>query len=563
MKGEKGTMSSGYLFRKVAGWIEQATNGGEYPEGFLPSRRELAKRYRVSESTVQKALKYLTEQGVVRCTRGRPAEICSVSHENHSPSPAGSSVDYIAGEIENEILGGILKAGDRLPKTEYYVSVYRVSSHTVVAAYRILARKGIIHKHGRKHIVGAPLRTRPVGSEAGKSYVVLVVLVDSRTWLDLHQPRTVQFVNSFLNELEPRHIQMQPVYLDYPRAWEKTVNGPRAIISHAENLGSRYLGTLVPLRSIKLHPDAPLIRRLKSLNRPIVWFDSIDERNVHHPKDKTYYRCRFSEERAVHSAIETLAGMGHRFVGYSYEESIEWQDRRASMLETYARGYGIRVHRYAITRTQLRDRFETFGRLLMVFEKEGTPELSEKIVRFKSRLPDWEERLQAVRTGPETASDFEIFNQVCKRDLDFLKPYFEELATIFNIGIYGRHFMHMNDHEITAAVLPSDEYAKRPSECLQMLGFSIPERLSLLTFDNYDPRRIIPISSVDFGFGPLGYWAFHAIAGDMTLPVDRHRTIWAQPFVNDKGSLAPPRDCELLTTKSRDLLKRVAELSMR
>lgn len=545
----------------MARWIEASANDRECPEGFLPTRKALAERYGVSESTIQKALRHLAQKGVIRCTRGRQAQICAVARETAPPPPSGSSADYIADQIEREILNGILKAGDPLPKIDYFVKVYRVSSHTVIAAFRLLTRKGVIHKHGRRHIAGIPVGKNAAKIAGGSAtpYVIFALLVDSRTWLTLQAPRTTQFVYSFLNELERRHIQLQPVYLDYPRAWENTVNGPEAIISRAEHLGTRYLGTIIPLRSTILTPDDSLIEKLLKLDRPVVWFDAIDEPDVHHPRHKRFYRCRFSEERAAYPAVEALATLGHRFIGYSYNEAIDWQKRRSLLLESLAPRFGIQIHRYPITPSDFRGRFRTFGSLLELFEKEGKPELAEKIAGFRSELPDWEKRLAPLRTESNAISDFDLFMMISNKGFGTLKPYFEELATIFNIAVYGRQFLHMDCQGLTAGVLPSDECAKRPLSCLNMLDVSIPERLSLLTFDNHDPRRIIPISSVDFGFGSLGYWAFHAIAGDITLPVDRHGTIWAQPFINDKGSLGAPRHSTMLSPKSRRLLQMVAE----
>ena len=548
------------LFMKVAGWIEKSATPNEFPGGYLPSRRILAKSYGVSESTIQKALKYLAHKGVIRCTRGRPPEIVGIARDPAPPPRSRSSADRIAERVEAEIRGGILKAGDHLPKIDSFVKTYHVSSHTVVRAFRGLIRKDIIHKDGRRHVVGTPIKSPGNGRKTGNSYVILALLLDSRTWLNLQSPRTAQFVHAFLNELEPRHLQLQPVYLDYPRAWENTVNGPQAIVSYAENLGSRYLGAVVPLRSKTLSPTAPVIEQLLRLDRPVIWVDAVDERNVPQPRNRRFYRCLFSEEKAVYPAVEALAKLGHHSVGYAYEETTDWQYKRAAILESSASDFGIKIHRYPIKPSQFRNRFRQLDSLLRLFEKEKNPELTERIKMFRSNLPDWESRLRRRETESTALSDFEMFLEIFDKDFESLKPCFEEVATIFNIAIYGRHLLHMDEHEVTAQVLPSDGFSKRPVACLHMLGVSFPEKLSLLTFDNYDPRRIIPISSVDFGFGSLGYWAFHAIAGDLPLPIDRRGTIRAQPFINDKGSLAAPRRSPMLSGKTRNLLQKVVEV---
>jgi DNA-binding LacI/PurR family transcriptional regulator len=72
---------------------------------------------------------------------------------------------------------------------------------------------------------------------------------------------------------------------------------------------------------------------------------------------------------------------------------------------------------------------------------------------------------------------------------------------------------------------------------LRLQHIDIPSRMALISFDNSRLVHPLPITSVDFGFGDLGYAAFHALMGDIPVDIGRGRRRPARAFVVHRGSL--------------------------
>jgi DNA-binding LacI/PurR family transcriptional regulator len=70
---------------------------------------------------------------------------------------------------------------------------------------------------------------------------------------------------------------------------------------------------------------------------------------------------------------------------------------------------------------------------------------------------------------------------------------------------------------------------------------SIPRDISLVTFDNYLQFQIWPLTTVDFGFGNLGYRAFQAIRGEIPVRIGTNRDMLTEALLINRGSLDAPR----------------------
>jgi DNA-binding LacI/PurR family transcriptional regulator len=80
---------------------------------------------------------------------------------------------------------------------------------------------------------------------------------------------------------------------------------------------------------------------------------------------------------------------------------------------------------------------------------------------------------------------------------------------------------------------------------LKNVGVSIPEDISLVSFDNIPILGPHPISSVDFRRNAIGYSAAHLFIRDIPVKADRRGNIGARPEFLDRGSLAAPRKRKL------------------
>jgi DNA-binding LacI/PurR family transcriptional regulator len=89
----------------------------------------------------------------------------------------------------------------------------------------------------------------------------------------------------------------------------------------------------------------------------------------------------------------------------------------------------------------------------------------------------------------------------------------------------------------TALVVANDVLARPVYFWLRAMQIDTPGQVSLLSFDNSALLRPLPISSVDFGMGDVAYRAFHHIAGDLPVRLDRPGALYAVPRINHHGTL--------------------------
>ena len=64
----------------------------------------------------------------------------------------------------------------------------------------------------------------------------------------------------------------------------------------------------------------------------------------------------------------------------------------------------------------------------------------------------------------------------------------------------------------------------------------VPHDVQILSFDNAWIGSY-PITSVDGGYGRLGFDMFHILKGDISIPLSRKNMLLERPFVNHRGSL--------------------------
>ena len=92
----------------------------------------------------------------------------------------------------------------------------------------------------------------------------------------------------------------------------------------------------------------------------------------------------------------------------------------------------------------------------------------------------------------------------------------------------------------TAIIAARDQLAQMFLRWFALARLPIPERMSVLSFDNEFLAGSLALSSVDFGFEELGYQAFHSLLGDVPTRRSRSGEIAARPYVVDRGSVGEP-----------------------
>lgn len=149
---------------QFAAWIRSEVTRLE-PGTVLPTDTQLAQRWGFARKTVGKIMRELAVEGLVERSRRRGT--CTAGLPQLQLEPAGrmSSAAALAVSIRAEIETGWLRSGEPLPAVQFVAHRQRVSPHTVIAAYRLLAREGLVHKAGRSYCCGVPgLRKERAGS---------------------------------------------------------------------------------------------------------------------------------------------------------------------------------------------------------------------------------------------------------------------------------------------------------------------------------------------------------------------------------------------------------------
>jgi DNA-binding LacI/PurR family transcriptional regulator len=276
-----------------------------------------------------------------------------------------------------------------------------------------------------------------------------------------------------------------------------------------EKHGQWHIGTLVVWPRKMVPEMTPLVETLLLSGKPVVW---LDHSNHPHPPDirrPGFIRCRFSEREGLLRALATLEELGHSRIGYLGRTGYDgWEGKRYQGCVELARRRWPRmtIHRCAVRADELGIR----DKPMHWPETDAQPE-------------DW-------LAAPESISEKERV----ALDRGELTP------TLISHGRQFEDLLHHHPH-ITAVIVSNQYRACELYSYLRWRGVSIPRDISLVTFDNYLQFQIWPLTTVDFGFGNLGYRAFQAIRGEIPVRIGTNRDMLTEALLINRGSLDAPR----------------------
>lgn len=516
----------------------------------LPSMRELARLYGVSVTTVHKAVSILCAKGVVNTCRGGRTLVCgqgatrNVSLREYVPP---STVTHVYTRLRDGINDGTFRMGHPLPKVAYLASELRVSHHTVTAAYRRLKEENLVHKEGRTWVTG-PLVVRSPSSEFVSQPVILLLESREDFWADMAQrPFFESFCRAFQTEVEAYNVQLIPALFERRGTMPHVAPAGRTeILSLVRSLGHRYRGCLLANSMNETEGLRTWISDLLACGRPVVWFDRLKENPRLNFSSPLFSRCHESEGRAVRLALEHLASVGHRHAAFPCFARERWSARRGALI-----GEALRSTRGGIVVESSRESDDVFG----TCDRETQVRL----------LRQWYDALPVVRSAVDTLVERgdELIDAVGAATVEALTrdkldgtaavlagmPPVEERATkAFRELDYLRWLIQITpllcralaDPRITALIAPNDTYAHYFCSWLKAGGTSIPDQLSVISFDNLWFLQHLSVTSVDFGYGYLGFAAFHSIIQDISIEKDRQGNIAARPRIVYRGTVAPP-----------------------
>jgi hypothetical protein len=290
---------------------------------------------------VSKAVRLLVDEGLLVQHKGCKPRFASDA-ANALPAPRLGSAQRLTRDLRERILNGEYRRGEMLPKVAHFQMEYGVSNRTVLEAYSLLEKEGMLYRSGRARIAGA--RPSAIAGPGWAAPVVLVVQGSRRNWPDLvHSDRTRPFVHSFVDEA--RSCGVEVVFVGHRRLGTLNplqragVETTRALIGR---LGTRYAGSLLVVA-----PGEVRERWLTMLRRRpngIVVVEESPSGLSRQPSGGHEHVAPFDEGPGLALAVERLSDLGHRRVAFfSPKPSLAWCRERLGRLQEIAVHRGLRI----------------------------------------------------------------------------------------------------------------------------------------------------------------------------------------------------------------------------
>ena len=480
---------------QIAGMIARA------PSAPLLCARTLARMQGTSYLTVRKALHLLAAKGLVRVNHGAR----TVPAGAQDPFISGSSKHRLYERISRDIREGVYPAGAAIPKLEFYVHAYRTSKTTVSDVLLRLERERLLHHQGRQWVAGpAPVRD----GRHGDYRIVHLVVADPSSWAPLfYNAFLSSFITAFTAECGKQGMSVLPCCMHAEGAARSPLPaGIDAVCASARSMGERYAGSILFVNARETQEVGQWINRCAALDKPVVLFDfagngdAFRRSRLATRNARFFYRLHLDEPSAAACVLARLARAGHRTIGVPRynDPRYAWMDRRIEILRRVAsREYpGVKLLTVLQNERFLDIDYDLNRPMLYIGELLRPP---------ASRCG----RRQR-RPGPRVVG-------------------MPSLSSLLDKGATA--IIALNDRM-------AREYYLRLREC----GVRVPRDVSMISFDNIPESLLVPVSTVDFGFGGLGYGAAHLFIGDLLMKADAEGNVPGRCVIIERGSVAGAAD---------------------
>jgi DNA-binding GntR family transcriptional regulator len=509
---------------------------------WLPSIRKLRLQYNVSFSTMQKAMQVLKKQGLVAVSQGRRVAIIRTSTPDNPSQNSDTAIARLAQQIGATIESGQYRIGQSLPKYMHYTLSNHVSSATVAQACALLDEKKIVHKSGRRWVVGPPQDDFAYASiahhsGAGIPTVLMLVPKNAQALEELDMDFLRPFIDEFLVQMAQFNVRCLFVQSEVePSPIPMFACGRKEILALIQSCRDRFLGTLIPVQWACFPDLKEWIEWLQQFKKPVVWYDFTNYGDAFGRNEKPrgeYYRCCSNESALVDLALETCSRMGHRTLGcplyYPYSNDPNpagWFHARRAYMEQ------------AVKRRN--------ANLSLVFpqhkEKLWEQYDAEYYWKFQSDYDPENINRNGCRSGNPMRGHIDFLAASLRKSY----PNMSRLA--FNALLQQKVFASVpslmslvQNKDVTAILAPNQWLAVNYLEWLRVSGIQVPREISLISFDNYYSQSRYPITVIDPRIGDLGYKSAHVLIKDIAVKTDRVGRIVSNPKLIDRGSLGIPR----------------------
>jgi len=479
------------------------------PAEALPSIAAMAEEYRVSYQTVWKATRVLADKGVIKVRAGaRTVPAAGARPEG----PRERFLDI----LRSHITGGTWKSGEPVPKFAYFQTVHHVGQDTITRTMHRLAGEGLLHKRGRRWIVGpspsAPAKLFGSSPRAGDSppKVVLLLFPNLMDANNFFHPSP--FISHFADELMKHGLKIEIVLHDKQELEAvDTVTGIDGIESYINELGGRYYGLLAQNPGSSLEYFQRCLAMAAGKKKPAILYDPQNRlssltRTVFGGR-APFFRLFFDEAAAAALAVDVLVNRGHRVIGFPnmFTPRDPWVAQRIECVRQAAARYGPPPR---LICPKQAERFWTYVQDKPITVLNYLFRGITKTLRLRTELT------QGIQAGSSI-----------RRRLLSATP---SMQTVLNEGA-------------TSIIAGNDYIARDYHYWFRIMGIPVPRRISMISFDNQPEFMAYPMSTIDPGFARLGYLAAHILIGDIPVKTDSEGRIAGVCTLVDRGSVGPAR----------------------
>jgi len=481
------------------------------PSRAMPTMRELARQFDVSTRTMGHAVKILASQGKIAVRQGRRM----VRASSMGPAKPDDAAGLLYRDVREKIGAGQYRAGDVLPKLDFFVSKHRIARSTITEAIRRLAKENLVHKHGKRWTVGPPAADQShLMSTAGPSQwpVAIVVAPTENSWFTLFDnPHTGSFMESLKGELTRYGVELFLVQMDRPEnGYTQAPAGINELRSCITRFGGRYIGGIICHRWPAPDIIGPWAIELSCHGKkPVAYFDQANEGSECTRKGlslgASYYRLYFDEASAVHLAVSHLIDSGHRIIGLptTTEWNKDWALQRLNLAREFAAGHHAQI---------------------------VTAVLTEPFWKSQFALPEEERFGSWIRQIREHAGLGSGAGLKANRSRPLQRQVLASTPCMAGVLKQG----------ITALVALNDWLAQPYFLWCKAAGIDIPRHISMISFDNIPASVVLPVSTIDFGLARLGYLAAHILLDDFSVTADQEGAIAGLCSIVNRGSVSRP-----------------------
>lgn len=510
-------MASSNLIEQLESALEKEISGLTAGT-ILEPQTKLAERFGVSRGSIARALTALASRGKVHSHRGKGTLIgplADLERRPRSQQPELAPEEKMFEKLCVSIRDGALRSGERLPLRQILAARFGVAPGTVTKVYQRLVRRGLSHRKGRFWYAGR--MPESAGIRVKERPTIFIFEPGKSIWKNLAtSDRTRSFTASFMEEALRATARVR-TFAEVKQAGElsfsQSIHQVRRLI---QRTGPSYRGTLLPLSPFTLGKCADVARALLQLGKPVVWFDRADAPVPRGLQFPNFIRCHFHEDGGIVEAAKALLERGHRRILYAKMEAGGWVAARGEKLRQVLRRRERQVEFIqtpAAKELMVNIDLSRLGRRLRELPPQGQA-LWAALAKGQAQLV----RHNLYRTEMEPKSGPRTYRVAMgvlaslQVSTPPLKEFSDKMAGITPMMI------HILEQRPTAVVSPNDAFAHTMHRWLVLAGIRLPDQLSLLSFDNSFHEYAFLISSIDWGFGHLGYAAFHSLMGDIPYP---------------------------------------------